>query len=132
MPRKGVENLLPVRTKDEARAKGKNGGKASGAARRHKKLMSQIYAEFLAEQFKVKVDGSEQTMTGEKLINRVVKQVLISGGSPAVSLMKEIREATEGSKTALTGANGEDLLKAFADAADAKVRKTADLKEPEL
>jgi hypothetical protein len=103
MPRKGAENLRPAstRSKAEARALGAKGGKASGVARREKKLMSQIYGEFLAEKFAVTLDGKKQDMTGEKLVNSVVKKVLISGGSASVSLMKEIREATEGQKVTL-------------------------------
>jgi len=91
------------RTKAKQREIASQGGKASVEARRKRKLMSQIYAEFLAEKFAVKVDGKEQAMTGEKLVNSVVKKVLISGGAAAVSLMKEIREATEGQKLTLDG-----------------------------
>jgi hypothetical protein len=99
----GFKNLRPVTTKEEARRRGTNGAKASIAARQKKKLMSSIYAEFLAEKFSVKLNPMDpkdkpQAMTGEKLINIVVKAVLLGGGPPAVSLMKEIREATEGSK----------------------------------
>lgn len=35
-------NLIPVRTKEEARARGRNGGVASGIARRQKKTLAQI------------------------------------------------------------------------------------------
>lgn len=38
----GEENLVPVRTVDEARERGRNGGKASGEARRRKKTMRQL------------------------------------------------------------------------------------------
>lgn len=38
----GEENLVPVRSTDEARARGRNGGKASGEARRRKKSMRQL------------------------------------------------------------------------------------------
>lgn len=105
-----TENLKPVRTKEEAKERGANGGKKSGEARRKKKLMSQIYAEFLTEKFAVNVDGKKQDMTGEKLINSVVKKVLISGGAPAVSLMKEMREATEGGKIALSNPDGSAIF----------------------
>lgn len=37
MPRKQDDNLKPARTKSEARERGKNGGKASGVARRKKR-----------------------------------------------------------------------------------------------
>lgn len=93
-----TKNLQPVRTKAEARERGKAGGIKSGEARREKKLMSAIYADFLAEKFTVKIDGIDQSITGGKLVNRVVKQILATGGPGAVSMLKEIREATEGSK----------------------------------
>ena len=38
----GEENLVPVRSVDEARERGRNGGKASGEARRRKKSMRQL------------------------------------------------------------------------------------------
>jgi hypothetical protein len=100
-------NLNPVKSKKEARERGRKGGIRSGEVKREKKLMSQIYGDFLAERFKVRIDGKDEQITGEKLVNRVVKQVLISGGPGAVSLMKEIREATEGSR--ITGADGGPL-----------------------
>ena len=93
-----TKNLQPVRTKAEARKRGKAGGIKSGEARREKKLMSAIYADFLAEKFTVKIDGIDQSITGGKLVNRVVKQILAAGGPGAVSMLKEIREATEGNK----------------------------------
>lgn len=40
--RKGSENLVPVRTKDEARKRGAKGGQASGLARRKKKTMREL------------------------------------------------------------------------------------------
>jgi len=82
---------------------GIKGGKASGEARRKKRIMSQILGEFLVKKFKIEIDGREEEMTGEKLVNRAIKEVLLAGGGPAVSLMKEIREATEGSKVELFG-----------------------------
>jgi hypothetical protein len=116
MPRTGrIENLKPPQTTEEAREWGSHGGKASGEARRKKKLMSQIYGEFLAEKFTIKVDGKDKDISGEDLVGSVVKKVLVSGGSAAVSLMKEIREATEGSKLALT----EDLPQIVIEGPDA-------------
>lgn len=99
------DNLRPLTT-ELAREIGAKGGKRAAESKRKKKLMSQIYGEFLAEKFAVTVDGTKQDMTGEKLVNSVVKKVLIGGGASAVSLMKEIREATEGSKVAITDPDG--------------------------
>lgn len=47
MPRDGTKNLKPVRTKEEAKKRGKNGGVASGIARRKKKSMEQTAKLFL-------------------------------------------------------------------------------------
>ena len=44
-----TENLKPVRTKDEARERGKNGGIASGKARREQKLIRERILERMGE-----------------------------------------------------------------------------------
>lgn len=44
----GKENLIPVRTEEEAREKGRKGGIASGKARKQKKAMKDTLAELLA------------------------------------------------------------------------------------
>ena len=41
------QNLKPIRTESEAREKGRNGGIASGAARREKKTVQKILGDFL-------------------------------------------------------------------------------------
>jgi len=102
-------------TADQAPKMGRKGGLASVKVKREKKLMSQIYGEFLAERFKVRVDGKDQEITGADLVGRVVKTVLNEGGSPAVSLMKEIREATEGSKVKVEGELGTPVKFIFVD-----------------
>ena len=47
---------------------------------------------------KVKIEGAEKEVTGEQYLAAVMNKVFGAGGAPAVSLMKEIREATEGQK----------------------------------
>ena len=42
------QNLKPIRTESEARDKGRNGGIASGAARREKKTVQKILNDFLS------------------------------------------------------------------------------------
>ena len=102
-----LKTLKPGKlTAEQASIMGRKGGIASVKAKREKKLMSQIYGEFLADRFKVDIDGEDHEITGADLVSKVVKAVLTEGGSPAVSLMKEIREATEGSKTKVTGEDG--------------------------
>lgn len=44
----GSDNLNPVRTEEEARARGKKGGIASGKARREKKAMRETLAALLS------------------------------------------------------------------------------------
>lgn len=104
---KRLENLRPRTslTKEEAKKMGAAGGKASAKVKKEKKLMSQIYAEFLVERFKIEDEttGKRIETTGEKLVNEVVKKIIATGGGPAVTLMKEIREATEGSKVEISG-----------------------------
>lgn len=93
------DNLIPVRTKEEAREKGRNGGIKSGQVRKEKKFMTQIYAEFLEKEHGViGKDGLKKNMTGNELLSSVMSKILSRGDSASVSLMKEIREATEGSK----------------------------------
>jgi hypothetical protein len=88
------KNLKPL-TADKAREIGKIGGKKSVAVRRERKLLSQIYGELLAKDFDV--DGEKMT------IAEVVAEVLRRKDSASVSMLKEIREATEGNKTELSG-----------------------------
>lgn len=98
------ENLIPTnrRSKEEAKELGRAGGVKSGEVRRHKKLMSTIYAEFLAKKHKVKLeDETEKEVDGSELMEIVSRNILDRADSASVSLMKEIREATEGSKIAV-------------------------------
>jgi hypothetical protein len=65
--------------------------------------MSQIYAEFLEKEHDViGRDGEKHKLKGHALLSGVMSKVLARGDGSAVSLMKEIREATEGSKIAVT------------------------------
>ena len=63
--------------------------------------MSQVYADILAEQ-----TGQPKGLN----LKQVVKTILQDGGSPAVSMLKEIREATEGNKTTLSNPDGSAII----------------------
>lgn len=99
------ENLIPneQRTPEERRENARKAGKASVEARRKKKRMSQIYADFLTSKHKITIDDIDKELEGVALLTEVMKKVLSRGDSASVSLLKEIREATEGSKVALSG-----------------------------
>lgn len=96
MPRGNPKNLIKNSdlTPEELRQKTSNGGKKSGKVRREKKLMSQIYADFLIDKYAI----GKENFSGHEVLARVMQKVLARGDSASVSLMREIREATEGSK----------------------------------
>jgi len=93
------KNLVPnsERTPEELKEMTRLGGIASGKARRKKKLMKEIYAEFLAKEHNIKDEsGVDKKISGSELLGIVMSKVLSRGDSASVSLMKEIREATSG------------------------------------
>lgn len=98
MKRGNPDNLIPNTdlTPEELRKRNSKAGKASVKAKRIKKLMSEIYAEFLTEEHNI--EGIKDKLSGNALVSHVMGKVLTRGDSASVSLMKEVREATEGSK----------------------------------
>ena len=97
----GVENLKPIKelSSEEAKQRGSKGGIRSGQVRREKKVMTQIYAEFLEKEHNViGRDGEQKKLSGQALLNSVMSKVLSRSDGSSVRLMKEIREATEGQK----------------------------------
>ena len=110
---KGQENLIPQnkRTKAEQREIARKGGVASGKARREKKLLSEFYGSLLADTFDVKVEGEIEKLSGEKFFQAIVKDIVTKRDSSSVAMLKEIREATEGSKAKHEIAGGEEPIK---------------------
>ena len=68
-----------------------------------KKLLSEMYAEFLSDEYKVRKDGKEIKISGTDYIKTIIKAVVARGDSSSVAMLKEIREATEGQKINLEG-----------------------------
>ena len=68
-----------------------------------KKLMSQIYAEFLEKEYNVKTAEGTKKITGAELVNESMKKIMARSDGSSVSLMRELREGTEGSKISLSG-----------------------------
>lgn len=101
------DNLKP---KTSAQARGKLGGIKSAQVKKERKLLSAMYAEFLAKEHNVQIDGKAAKLPGYMLAERVIAKVLARGDGAAVRLLKEIREATEGSKVQMTGADGAPLI----------------------
>ena len=99
----GIDNLKPLTT-EKAREIGKKGGQASVKARREKKLMSVLYAEYLAKEHNIiSKDGIKKQVTAEEFFHGIVNKILSRGDGSSVRLMKEIREATEGQNIKLSG-----------------------------
>ena len=105
MARGNPSKLIPTnkRSKKEASELGRKGGIASGEARREKKRLSTIYGEMLAGKYEVTINGEKQKLDGAELVRFIMRDVLMRRDSASVSLLKEIREATEGNKVALYG-----------------------------
>lgn len=112
-------NLIPnsARTPEELKEITRKGGIASGKARREKKLMSEIYAAFLEKEHDViGKDGNIKQLSGQALLNSVMAKVLSRGDSAAVSLMRELREGTEGQRLRVVNVQekvADDLLTAY-------------------
>lgn len=89
MANKGIKNLRPIKKGElstkEAQQRGSKGGKATARNNKERRLMSQIYAELISNGL-------------DKDIEKASKRVMRKGGGPAISLMRELREGTEGSR----------------------------------
>jgi hypothetical protein len=84
------ENLKP---KTSAKARGRLGGIKSGKSKRIKKLMSEIYADLLADQ-----SGIKKGQGIPKVVEEILNKTDAKTTSARVALLRELREGTEGSK----------------------------------
>jgi hypothetical protein len=97
----GNPENLKILSPDQARKMGSIGGKKSVEVKKERKLLSVMYAEILAKGFEV---------DGERLsLDQVVSGIVSRSDGSSVSMLKEIREATEGSKVALSGEDGNPI-----------------------
>ncbi len=114
----GKDNLTPF-TSDNAKEMQRKGAEKRKENNAKKKLMSQIYAEFLEKEYNVRQGDKERKLTGAELVNECMKKIIARGDSSSVSLMTELRKALEGEKVNLSGTvktemeTTEDRLKAF-------------------
>ena len=118
MGKPNPQNLNPCNSENarERQLKSAQKRKANNAK---KKLMSQIYAEFLEKEYNVRQGDKERKLTGAELVNECMKKIIARGDSSSVSLMTEIRKAMEGDKVNLEGSikaemeTTEDRIRAF-------------------
>lgn len=128
MPRKKSDNLKPVRSKSEARERGKKGGIASGAARREKKALRETMEEMLKVALKDKGLLSEygklgfggQGMTMQEAISAAMISEAANGNVKAFVAIRDTVEvpATEEKEKAITE-RMQLMQEAFGVAADA-------------
>ncbi len=96
--RHGSENLTKLTT-EEARKRGSNGGKASVESRRKKKMLSELYADILSDRLTIQ----DQDFEPGDFVKLTALKILARGDSASATMLKEIREATEGNKLQLSG-----------------------------
>ena len=99
----GNPSKLKPCTKENARERQLKSAEKRKENNAKKKLMSQIYAEFLEKEYNVRQGDKERKLTGAELVNECMKKIIARGDSSSVSLMREVREATEGQKINLEG-----------------------------
>jgi len=113
------EENLRTPTSEEAKEMQKKSAEKRKENNAKKKLMSQIYAEFLEKEYNVKTAEGTKKISGAELCNEAMKKIMARGDSSTVSLMKELREGTEGQKINLSGSvstemqTTEERVKAF-------------------
>ena len=79
--RPGTNNLKPVRTKDEARKRGRNGGKKSGQVRKARKKLKDDLIALL----ETKID----TKTLQKKISLAIINEALSGNTKAFTAIRD-------------------------------------------
>ena len=106
-PKRGrVENLKP---KTSAEARGRLGGIASGKAKRERKLVSSIIAEFLTKKHKVQIYDVtlgkivEKELTADELFEYGMVKTMMRGDGATSSMLKAIAEINEGKTINLPG-----------------------------
>jgi len=98
----GKDNLTPF-TSDNAKEMQRKGAEKRKENNAKKKLMSQIYAEFLEKEYNVRQGDKERKLTGAELVNECMKKIIARGDSASVSLMREVRSCLDGENIKISG-----------------------------
>lgn len=83
------QNLRPIRTESEAREKGRNGGIASGKARRDKKKILSCL-DYLIKNKHMTEDGKKKT--GAEIVSYALFQKAASGNIDAIKMVIDMVE----------------------------------------
>lgn len=103
MPKDGKDNLIPVRSENEAREKGRKGGVASGEARRKKRdlretletlLKSTLKDEEIVSKFEE--FGFKKGMTMQDAISAAMIQQAVKGNVKAFVAIRDTIDPKEG------------------------------------
>ena len=92
---RGLINLAN-RTPEERAEIARQGGIKSAEVKKEKKLLSQIYAEIIAELYDI-------TDTDDPSLKTIVKEVLKKGDAATVSMLRTMGEMTENKKVDIGG-----------------------------
>lgn len=84
-----VQNLKPIRTESEARDKGRNGGIASGKARRDKKKIHDCLL-YLVQSSHTDADGKKNT--GAELVSTALFKKAVRGDLKAIEMVIDLCE----------------------------------------
>ena len=104
------KNLKPIRTESEAREKGRNGGIASGKARREKKTIQKILADLLDSEIK---DSPQFAKLASKM--GVESEKSVKDIFTMVCLLNSVKSGNLGDLERLSKLLGEDKQNENAD-----------------
>ena len=115
--RKGQDNLRPVRSKEEARARGKAGGKKSGEARRKKRLLKDCLEELLEKDY---LDKSGNRATGAETVSIALFRKAQAGDIKAFEVLRDTCGQKPIEKVMLTEVDQDTIneVERFIDEAD--------------
>ena len=98
------ESNLRTPTSEEAKEMQKKSAEKRKENNAKRKLLSELYADFLEEEFEIK-EGEKGTrkISGAEYCKLIAKKVLNRGDASSVSMLSEIRKATEGDALKISG-----------------------------
>lgn len=114
------QNLKPC-TPENARERQLKSAEKRKENNAKRKLLSELYADFLEEEFEIKEGEIKRKISGAEYCKLIAKKVLNRADASSVSMLGEIRKATEGDAIKISGdvtarfETQEERLKAFED-----------------